>query len=736
MAAELERSVHQQAGAITRARLRRAAPLVACLGCLLILSACALAGLAPATVPAEQRAAYDAAMGRLPGDSQGATTELERFLANYPDSLLADDAAEQLSKLSFAAGSQAKGMEWLARILTRYPESDRAASARLQLSQLEYARDQRVAARALISKLDLEDLDLTDQRAALRLQVALSQSPVERLEKLGQLRALLVEAVRQPNDDPSVLARLEGRLNTVDWELRELITRAASAELEEMMRSLKGAQPATQVALELCRRALDAGQLDLAADRISRTESLVVTEADRSELASLRELLARRQGLAAANAELPPLRALAGRSRPRTDGARGTIGVVLPLTGDFAKYGQMSLRGILLAADVFDKVNRDGGGSGASSKKLGGSPGSGARRRSDVRLLVRDSEGDPGKAAAAVRELANEPDLVAIVGPIFSGEAIAAAEAAEQVGVPIVALSTREDIAVDRSQVFRTRTTPADEVDVLVGHAVDVLKAQRFAVLYPRTRYGLGMRKLYWDGVTARGGKMVAASSYEPDAVDFSTAIRNMIGYRFITDRERAALAEREVLMQNARRLEPEAAALVRTEAYSMLGPEGEPLPPIVDFDVLFIPDSADKIALIGPGLAFHEVRGVRLLGTSDWVDDKLLSAGRAHVSGAIISTSFYPESDVPFVTEFMEGYRATYASEPDAYAAEAYDATNLLLVQLSAGKSDRDGVRAGLLDMRAYPGATGVLTMHPSGNARRRPFLLKFSRHRFESVD
>jgi branched-chain amino acid transport system substrate-binding protein len=108
----------------------------------------------------------------------------------------------------------------------------------------------------------------------------------------------------------------------------------------------------------------------------------------------------------------------------------------------------------------------------------------------------------------------------------------------------------------------------------------------------------------------------------------------------------------------------------------------------------------------------------------------------RQHVSGAIITTPFFLDSSVPFVSDFVTGYRRTFSADPDAYAAEAYDAANLVLVQLASGRDDRDGVRAGLLDTRAYPGATGVLTMNPDGNARRRPFLLRVSGRRFQPLD
>ena len=687
--------------------------------------ACAFSGFSPPTVPPEERAAYDAAMGNLPADPEAAAAALESFLAAYPRSLLADDAAEQLSQLAFAAGRQEEGMRWLARILSRHPKSDRAPSARLRLAQLEFARDRRAAARRLLEPLRLEDLDRADRRAALRLRIALARTPVERMLQLSLLQAQLRTEAAARGRDAIASSRLESRLAAVDRDIGNLISSAASAELEEMIRSLRGRPPTGAILLELARRALDAGQLDLATTRIERAGSSVEGDVEQGRLRLLTERLATLRDAARAEADLPPLRELAEHVRPETRGARGTLGVVLPLTGDFAAFGEESLQGILLAAHVFpgDEV-----------------PGSDGSRRGDggeeIRLVVRDTGGDPARAAAAVRELALDPDVVAIVGPVFSAESLAAAEAAEAVGVPLVTLSTREEVPAGRSEVFRTRTTPGDEVGALVRHAFEELGAKRFAVLYPQTRYGRGMRKLYWDAVMARGGTMVAASSYDPEATDFSGPIRDMIGYRFLTRWERKALAERKKILRAARRLEPEDAALLRTAAYSILGPEVEPLPPIVDFDVLFIPDTWETIALIAPALAFHEVQGVRLLGTSDWVDEDLLRVARRHVSGAVISAPFYAESDIPLVAEFVARYRKTFGDEPDAYAAQAFDATNLILVQLASGRTDREDLREGLLDTRAFPGATGALTMRPDGNARRRPFLLGVSRGRFHSLD
>jgi len=709
--------------------------------------ACAIPGFGPRGVSPEERRAYDSAMGHLPADPEATTAALERFLELHPRSPLADDAAEQLAQLAFADGRDSEGLHWLGVILRDHRDGDREPSARLRLAQYEYARDKRDVARRLLTSLRIGDLSPAEERAALRLRVALAVTPIDRIEHLGRLRTLLEQEIETRQGERLVLNRLSDRLAVVDREVRTLIEGAAGAELEEMLRRLRGRPPAAWVALEIARRSLDAGDLAGAADRLERARGLARTELERGQLRLLRERLALLEEIAREDAGLPALRELVGRAQPSTEGARGTVGLVLPLSGRFADFGQQALRGALLAMDLFEPAEpeapREGdhglapeGARGSLTGRRESHPEGPVRSDKRMRVLVRDSGSDPGRAAAAVDELSADPSVVAIVGPIFSQESLAAATAAEAAGIPLVTLSHREEVASGRRQVFRTRSTPADEVGVLVAHVVEELDARRFAVLYPDNPFGRGMRKVYWDAVTARGGKMVAASSYDPNATDFSDPIRDMIGYRFLTNLERKALAERVRVVEAARRLEPEQAALLRRAAYSILGPEVQPLPPIVDFDVLFIPDVADTVALIAPGLAYHEVNGTTLLGTSEWLDPELLRISGRHVSGAIVSTSFYPRSRLPFVSAFAEGYRRTFGREPESWAAQAFDAANLVLVQLASGLDDRRALREGLLATRAYPGATGVLTMRADGNSRRRPFLLRVTGRRFQSVD
>ena len=691
-------------------------------------TACAVPGLAPESVPDDQRAAFESALRPTSADPASARAGLEAFLKKYPASPKADDAILRLAEIAFESGRQEEGVRWLGTILTQYPGSDREPTARLRLAELEYGRDRRVAARGLIAPVDFRRLSDEDQRAALRLRVSLSQTPVERMENLAQLQTSLREAAKRGYTAAGEPSPLETQLRGVDQEVDELIANAAPAELDSMLEALDRRPPAAAIAIELARRAVEGGEVTQAEERLARAKRLARGREQRATVKALETRLAEGPANVAAAASLAPLRELSESARLDTRGAQGTLGVVLPLSGDFAEFGEASLRGILLATQVFEV----GEGDGSASVRVE----TDRRDRANVRLVVRDSASDPAKTAAAVRELALMDDVVAIVGPIFSDEVVAAAEVAESEGVPLVTLSNREDVTAGRAFVMRTRTTPADEVNVLVNHAVDELAAKRFGVLYPRTRYGRGMRKLYWDAVVARGGKLVAMASYAPDETDFSNVIKEMVGFRFLSSGERQAIATRDLAVEAARSLPATQAATARRVAFESTGPGGEPLPPVVDFDVLFVPDSAEAVAMIAPGLALQGVSGVRLLGSSDWLDADLLRSSDRHVAGAIISTPFFAASDVGVVREFVDAYQRTFAAQPDAYAAQGYDAASLLMQQLASKRRDRTSLREGLLAVRGFPGASGSLTMLPDGNARRRPFLLEVSGQRFVPLD
>jgi ABC-type branched-subunit amino acid transport system substrate-binding protein len=641
--------------------------------------------------PAAEREAYAAAVAPLPRDPALAERRLTAFLASYPESSLGDDAGLELGRIALARGDKETALTRFRVVVETRPDGDRSDSARVELAQLEAARGRREVAASELGRARISKLPAGERRIAYRVLADVAADPVASLRWRARLRA--------EETDPEAVAR-------IDAELDPAIDALAAADLDRAAEQLGDQIPAARVLARRADLALAQGDLETARRAWESARQRELSASDAARVAAVGARITRSERGPFDMEDLPTFAQAAQAPPVDTSAATGAIGVVLPLSGPFARFGEESLQGILLAAGLFGGASPSGVGPG-------------------VKLRIRDTAGRPEQAAEAVRELAADTEVLAIVGPLLSGESEAAAAAADAAGVPLLALSSREEIAHGRSFVFRLRTTPQEEIAALVDHTVRELGALRYAILYPRDRYGRGAHKLFWEAVEQAGGRVVAVAAYDPAANDFADPIRQLLGYSMLSPAEEAVLGQRANLEKRARRLPPQAAVKLREEARALTAPGGAPLPPIVDFDVLFIPESYEKVVLIAPQLAFHEAFGMRLAGTSGWYHADLLELGRRHVEGARFSSLFFPESPLPAAREFARRYEQTFSSAPGAFGAQGFDAAQLALMQLANGSRSRGAVRDGVLSVRGFPGASGVLSMREDGNARKRPFLL-----------
>ena len=704
-----------------------------------VFSSCA--GTSREANDVETRSYRSAANAAKKNPQEGARLFRE-FIRNNPGSPLTDDAAAQLADLSLQAADEKAAKKWLQLIVRDYPGEANADRARVLLAGMEARAERPDKARKLLAKVRFGKLSSAERRLAFRLFADLSDDPVDRLSWQVRERAAVVDELKDANYESPVLG---GGLKDLESEIVASVDAMSDKDLERSARRLRGNLPAGRTLLLLSRRALQRGDFAAASQYFKKAETQDFMIDDKALFEEVALALDLRERIVDGGGDMPSFVEVASMPTPDFDDATGVIGVVLPLSGRFAEYGEESLNGIVSAAHIFtevidsesaaeeapaapDRAVRGGRRDGAPAE-----PPELLRDDSDtragekkLRLIIRESEGSPEAAALAVESLAAEKDLIAIIGPLLGDTSEAAAPVADELGIPLLALTSREEVPQNRSYVFRLRTSPRDEIRALVDYASSELGAERYAILYPKDNYGRGMRNHFWEAVSGAGGMVVASSGYETDATDFAKPIRDMVGFTLLTQGERDAIERRDTLLRRARRLEPSDARLVRDTAYAIAGPEGDPLPPQVDFDVLFIPDSHDKVVLISPQLTFHEVGDVKLLGPSGWNHPDLVSIGRNHVRGAVISALFHQQSRFPFVSEFVSDFSQTFGVAPDVFAAHGYDAARLVMSQLTAGANSREEVRNGILRTQGFPGATGVINMAPDGNARKRPFLLK----------
>lgn len=632
---------------------------------------------------------YAASLALLESDKLAGTQALEKFLRDWPQSSLADDAEYRLTLLEFEHGDRAVVKQRLARLVNRYLGSDAAQSARW-----------------LLAKLEKEDGNLEKAyRAALRLDVSLLPSEERRGATL-----FVVDLARAQGDLEQELVWLErarglSRDEQQVAEVDQLFSFSLGAAhdltlLENVSRSVGGNPLHARIRLRQLEVALAQRQREDAQRVIEALSRQKLAPTEVAELARLQALFSGAQSTALA----PSYETLVAAPAKSRLGASGTIGVALPLSGDSAALGAASLRGVQLAIQNFVQ---DSGG------------------QSEIQIEVRDTRSDAQDAAAAVQDLARDARVKAIVGPLLTKETRAAAPAAQALEIPLLSLSFREDLVRDFSYAFRLGVTSRAQVETLADYVVNVRGLRRFAILYPYDDYGKGLRALFWQAIEDRGGEVVGVASYDPNANDFADPIRSLVGYTLLTDDERYLLRRRSALLQRAKRLRPAAARAAHEQARAMTLPSGQPLPPIVDFDAVFIADGHEKVTLIAPQLEYHEIENVVLLGTSGWNHPDLIQLARRNVEGAIFTDGFFASSEVPFVKTFAESYRTAYGIAPDLWAAQAFDAVNLLLQEMTLRGITRAQLRDALFRIEAYPGASGVMTVRRDGNVDKRPFLL-----------
>jgi ABC-type branched-subunit amino acid transport system substrate-binding protein len=355
--------------------------------------------------------------------------------------------------------------------------------------------------------------------------------------------------------------------------------------------------------------------------------------------------------------------------KPDTDTA--AIGVLLPLKGNYARFGEDALSGILLAANVFG----DGKGS-------------------PVEVIVRDVS-EPAFVESVVDELSGDPRVVGLVGPLVSSTAVEAARYAQRKGVPLLTLSQKDGITGMGDYVFRSFLTPAAQAATIAQYATTVGK-KKFAVLYPQNNYGIELARNFESEVRKRGGEVVRAASYAPGATNFGEEIKRLFGVEIEERREGRRLIKQ---FKNT-----------------------------VEADALFIPDYVETVGLIAPYLDYYNIKDVQLLGANGWNSPRLITLGGKNVEGAVFVDGFFPAGERPGTSDFVRKFNDAYGRTPGVLEAEAYDAAGMLIAALrnnGGDQQDREGLRDSLLRLRGFHGAEGSITFDSRREAVKKLFLL-----------
>ena len=386
------------------------------------------------------------------------------------------------------------------------------------------------------------------------------------------------------------------------------------------------------------------------------------------------------------------------------------IGCLLPLTGRYAAFGNQALDGLETALSM-------------AGQKAADRP---------IHLIVADTESDPEQAKKAVKRL-NEKRVAAIIGPIANARA--AAEAAQEYGIPIITMTQASGIPEIGAFVFRNFITPEMQVRTLSAYVVESMGINRFSVLYPDEPYGDTFMNLFWDALLSGDASVVGLEDYNPSYTDFSDSIKKLVGLYYDVPADIAAEIQIGPVEQQPSPFE----ALFGIDGVFDVGmseTDDEPQP-VVDFKAVFIPDSPEKAGLIIPQLAYYDIDNVYLLGTNLWHSDRLIQMARQHVRGAICPSGFYAGSRSGPVRRFVGEFKRVYGKAPDFIEAVSFDTAMMLMEMLKKSKYfGRIYIQEQLSVMPPYDGITGKTRFDDKGEAIKELYLLKVRGNQFVEVN
>jgi branched-chain amino acid transport system substrate-binding protein len=180
------------------------------------------------------------------------------------------------------------------------------------------------------------------------------------------------------------------------------------------------------------------------------------------------------------------------------------IGVVLPLTGPIAAFGQTSKGGLDIAY--------------AQNNKL--------KNGDTVKLIVLDDRGDKVEAATAVKRLINKNNVTVILGEVASSNSMAMAPVAENAKTPMITHASTNP-RVTKGKTFVTRACFIDPFQGAVAANYALSKGYKTAVIVTDTKqdYSVGLSKAFRKAYTKGGGKILKTVYINSGDKDFNAQV-------------------------------------------------------------------------------------------------------------------------------------------------------------------------------------------------------------------
>ncbi|MDQ6954401.1 MAG: penicillin-binding protein activator [Mariprofundaceae bacterium] len=329
------------------------------------------------------------------------------------------------------------------------------------------------------------------------------------------------------------------------------------------------------------------------------------------------------------------------------------IGVLLPLTGRYARFGQEALNGIRLAVNHNNKLH----------------------------LYIEDTGAGIESAIAAYQRL-SERGAQWVIGPLLSKHTEALLPYL-QVNLPVISLSKENSLAEASPALFIHNTAKNTQAVFIARHSIDQ-GIQRMALIYSSQHHAISEANAFTHEFTRLGGKITDSLELSSHAIDHRHTLHDL---RESSDDEELL----ETLLSDLALFSPETNLDVHMP---------------VAIDALYIAASGKQVSELAGQLAYVDIRGIPMLGSSRWVDGHLLDDRGRNLSSARFTQN---NNGLQSTSSLLTQYREIWGQgQPTKMFIVAYDSA--LIINLLGSRLGLQGNRAleAVHDPEGFPSQSG----------------------------
>lgn len=185
------------------------------------------------------------------------------------------------------------------------------------------------------------------------------------------------------------------------------------------------------------------------------------------------------------------------------------VGLIAPLTGEVAVYGNAVKEAVQLYIDDFNAADHP----------------------FDINLIIYDDKGDPTEAMNAYNKLVYQDDIAVLLGPVTSSPTFGVAEASVDDGIPaLTPTATHPDVTTYGDNFFRACFEDPFQGGSMAKFASSELKATTAAIIYNNAdTYSIGLRDAFMKTAEEVGLTVTTTEAYGASDIDFRAQLTNII---------------------------------------------------------------------------------------------------------------------------------------------------------------------------------------------------------------